>query len=218
MPRARGTSALSAAAPGWASPWRPRRQLKPPSSKPDAHGTSSRSTKLVRRSVPRARQSLARRQALKERDRLMHNAAGHVDDFGFLIPSKALGPFCTGSDSGSTIAAAATAGDAPNGSAATKSHGGFPTSAKWASSARGNTETADSTMPTSHWAWHEPPPIKGHTRQPLPRGWPKIRWTHSRRGPARHADRRNVFPRQPRRGQCVRSLQRRPASTRRCGA
>ena len=55
-----------------------------------AHGTSSRSTKLVHggvRYLEQGKVSLVA-EALKERDRLMHNAAGHVDDFGFLIPVK----------------------------------------------------------------------------------------------------------------------------------
>ncbi len=55
-----------------------------------AHGTSSRSTKLVHggvRYLEQGKISLVA-EALRERDRLMHNAGGHVDDFGFLIPVK----------------------------------------------------------------------------------------------------------------------------------
>jgi len=55
-----------------------------------ASGSSSRSTKLVHggvRYLEQGKMSLVS-EALKERDRLMTNAAGHVDDFGFLIPVK----------------------------------------------------------------------------------------------------------------------------------
>lgn len=55
-----------------------------------ASGTSSRSTKLVHggvRYLEQGKMALVS-EALKERDRLMANASGHVDDFGFLIPVK----------------------------------------------------------------------------------------------------------------------------------
>ena len=55
-----------------------------------AQGTSSRSTKLVHggvRYLEQGKLSLVR-EALRERDRMMHNTCGHVEDFGFLIPVK----------------------------------------------------------------------------------------------------------------------------------
>jgi glycerol-3-phosphate dehydrogenase len=55
-----------------------------------AAGTSSRSTKLVHggvRYLEQGKMSLVS-EALKERDRMMANADGHVDDYGFLIPVK----------------------------------------------------------------------------------------------------------------------------------
>jgi len=55
-----------------------------------AAGTSSRSTKLVHggvRYLEQGKMSLVS-EALKERDRMMANAAGHIDDYGFLIPVK----------------------------------------------------------------------------------------------------------------------------------
>ena len=55
-----------------------------------ACGTSSRSTKLVHggvRYLEQGKISLVS-EALRERDRLMQNAGGQVDDFGFLIPVK----------------------------------------------------------------------------------------------------------------------------------
>ena len=55
-----------------------------------AAGTSSRSTKLVHggvRYLEQGKLSLVS-EALKERDRMMANADGHVDDYGFLIPVK----------------------------------------------------------------------------------------------------------------------------------
>jgi len=55
-----------------------------------AQGTSSRSTKLVHggvRYLEQGKMSLVA-EALRERDRLMHNAGDHVDDVGFLIPVK----------------------------------------------------------------------------------------------------------------------------------
>ena len=55
-----------------------------------ASGTSSRSTKLVHggvRYLEQGKMSLVS-EALKERDRMMANAAGHIDDYGFIIPVK----------------------------------------------------------------------------------------------------------------------------------
>ena len=55
-----------------------------------AQGSSSRSTKLVHggvRYLEQGKISLVS-EALRERDRLMHNAGGQVNDFGFLIPVK----------------------------------------------------------------------------------------------------------------------------------
>lgn len=55
-----------------------------------AAGTSSRSTKLVHggvRYLEQGKMALVS-EALKERDRLMANAQGHIDDYGFLIPVK----------------------------------------------------------------------------------------------------------------------------------
>ena len=55
-----------------------------------ASGTSSRSTKLLHggvRYLEQGKMSLVS-EALKERDRMMANAAGHIDDYGFLIPVK----------------------------------------------------------------------------------------------------------------------------------
>ena len=55
-----------------------------------ASGTSSRSTKLVHggvRYLEQGKMALVS-EALKERDRMMVNAGGHVEDCGFLIPVK----------------------------------------------------------------------------------------------------------------------------------
>lgn len=55
-----------------------------------AAGTSSRSTKLVHggvRYLEQGKLSLVS-EALKERDRMMANTGGHIDDYGFLIPVK----------------------------------------------------------------------------------------------------------------------------------